>query len=122
LKECLTFTSSFIPFRGRMNSLLKGMPNSSSYDDLDGMTWVSSAVSFGYMIVFRFRELGERINRYGLSTPSVLSPLRGGPPVQQVAVGPAHIAFLFEDGRVARVAFSVISDRLDLNRNENAKA
>lgn len=69
----------------------------------------------------RFRELGERINRYGLSSPTVLSMLRGGPAVSQIAVGPAHIALLMEDGRVARVAFSVISDRLDLSRHDNTK-
>jgi hypothetical protein len=74
--------------------------------------------SFG--LILRFRELGERINRYGLNSPQTLSALRQGPPVQQLAVGPAHIGFLLEDGRVARVAFSVISDRLDLTRNENA--
>ncbi|CAG7834599.1 unnamed protein product [Allacma fusca] len=69
----------------------------------------------------RLRELGEKINRYGLNVPSVLSSLRGGPSVRQVAVGPAHIAVLFEDGRVARLAFSVISDRLDLSRSDAAK-
>jgi E3 ubiquitin-protein ligase EDD1 len=69
----------------------------------------------------RLRELGERINRYGLNVPGVLSPLRQGPAARHVAVGPAHIAILFDDGRVARVAFSVISDRVDLSRIEASK-
>lgn len=45
--------------------------------------------------------------------------------VKQIAVGPSHFALLFEDGRLARLPFSVISDRLDLsktsNKNNNSK-
>ncbi|CAL8144298.1 unnamed protein product [Orchesella dallaii] len=70
----------------------------------------------------RLRELGEKINRCNFNVPSVLSSIRGGPVVRQIAVGPAHIALLFDDGRVARLAFSVISDRLDLSRTEASKA
>ena len=31
-------------------------------------------------------------------------------------VGPSHFAFLLSDGRICRLPFSVISDRLDLSR------
>ena len=31
--------------------------------------------------------------------------------VKQIAVGPSHFALLLEDGRLARLPFSVISDR-----------
>lgn len=37
-------------------------------------------------------------------------------PIKQIVVGPHHIGLLFEDGRVARIAFSVLADRLDLSR------
>ena len=37
--------------------------------------------------------------------------------VRQIAVGPSHFALLFKDGRLARLPFSVISDRLDLSKN-----
>ena len=39
--------------------------------------------------------------------------------VKQIAVGPSHFALLFEDGRLARLPFSVISDRLDLSKNSS---
>ena len=39
--------------------------------------------------------------------------------VKQIAVGPSHFALLFEDGRLARLPFSVISDRLDLSKSSN---
>ena len=31
--------------------------------------------------------------------------------VKEIAVGPSHIAILLKDGRLARLPFSVISDR-----------
>lgn len=68
------------------------------------------------------RELGEKINRCNYSVPNVLSSVRNGPAVRQIAVGPAHVALLFDDGRVGRLAFSVISDRLDLSRSEASKS
>ena len=36
--------------------------------------------------------------------------------IRQIEVGPSHFAFLLADGRICRLPFSVISDRLDLNR------
>lgn len=41
--------------------------------------------------------------------------------VKKIALGPAHIALLLEDGRICRVSFSVISDRLDLTKNDPTK-
>jgi len=40
--------------------------------------------------------------------------------VTQIEVGPSHFAFLLDDGRVCRLPFSVISDRLDLSRTSNS--
>lgn len=71
---------------------------------------------------YRLRELGEKINRCNYNIPNVLSAIKAGPAVKQIAVGPAHVALLMEDGRVGRLAFSVISDRLDLSRTEASKA
>lgn len=40
--------------------------------------------------------------------------------LRQIEVGPSHFAFLLADGRICRLPFSVISDRLDLSRNGSA--
>ena len=40
----------------------------------------------------------------------------GSSQVSQIEVGPSHFAFLLSDGRICRLPFSVISDRLDLTR------
>jgi E3 ubiquitin-protein ligase EDD1 len=42
--------------------------------------------------------------------------------VRQIEVGPSHFAFLLQDGRICRLPFSVISDRLDLSRNPNSSS
>lgn len=44
----------------------------------------------------------------------VLSNIKSS--IKQIVVGPYHIGLLFEDGRVARIAFTVLSERLDLSR------
>ena len=84
----------------------------------------------------KLRQLAEAINT-GTPTSNSISlappppppptfvapPAPGGstsiptssPPVQ-MEVGPSHFAFLLRDGRVCRLPFSVISDRLDLSR------
>lgn len=38
-------------------------------------------------------------------------------PIKQIVVGPYHIGLLFEDGRVARIPFTVLAERLDLSRS-----
>ena len=40
----------------------------------------------------------------------------------QIEVGPSHFAFLLSDGRLCRLPFSVISDRLDLNKSGTGAA
>ncbi|XP_050538326.1 E3 ubiquitin-protein ligase UBR5 isoform X3 [Daktulosphaira vitifoliae] len=62
----------------------------------------------------RFKEISERINRNNSGNSSFLSSIKS--PIKQIVVGPHHIGLLFEDGRVARIAFSVLADRLDLSR------
>ncbi|XP_054724980.1 E3 ubiquitin-protein ligase UBR5-like isoform X2 [Uloborus diversus] len=69
----------------------------------------------------RLKEVAERTNRCGYSVPSVLAQLKNAS-VRQCVVGPMHVAFLLEDGRICRLAFSVVSDRLDLSKNEASKA
>ncbi|GFU25773.1 e3 ubiquitin-protein ligase UBR5 [Nephila pilipes] len=69
----------------------------------------------------RLKEVAERTNRCGYSVPSVLAQLKNAA-VTQCVVGPNHVAFLLEDGRICRLAFSVVSDRLDLSKNEASKA
>ena len=41
--------------------------------------------------------------------------------IEQVAIGPSHIAVLTQDGRVARLVFSINTDALDLNKAETTK-
>lgn len=41
--------------------------------------------------------------------------------VKAIVVGPTHFALLLEDGRVCRVNFSVLTERLDLTKNESIK-
>jgi hypothetical protein len=84
----------------------------------------------------KLKEVGDRLRNgnFGLpAIPSVTSAGAGAGPspaggffggsnvhVTHIEVGPSHFAFLLEDGRVCRLPFSVISDRLDLNRNSGA--
>ncbi|XP_017768727.1 PREDICTED: E3 ubiquitin-protein ligase UBR5 isoform X3 [Nicrophorus vespilloides] len=67
----------------------------------------------------RLKEVADRINRLGQTSHPVWSHLRVG--VKKVLLGPAHIALLLEDGRICRVSFSVISDRLDLTKTDPNK-
>ncbi|XP_035208848.1 E3 ubiquitin-protein ligase UBR5-like isoform X3 [Stegodyphus dumicola] len=69
----------------------------------------------------RLKDVAERTNRCGYSVPSVLAQLKNAS-VRQCVVGPMHVAFLLEDGRICRLAFSVVSERLDLSKNETSKA
>ena len=63
----------------------------------------------------KLRSVADKLNKYGLQGSSALSNIREE--VKQIAVGPSHFALLLEDGRLARLPFSVISDRLDLSKN-----
>ncbi|XP_011879183.1 PREDICTED: E3 ubiquitin-protein ligase UBR5 isoform X1 [Vollenhovia emeryi] len=64
----------------------------------------------------RLREIAEKINRYGFVTPAAFNSLKAS--VKRIVVGPTHIALLTDDNRIARVAFTVLPDRLDLSKNE----
>ena len=69
----------------------------------------------------RLREVGNRLRlplnaRPGPIVPAISGPVQSVTAVQ-IVVGPSHFAFLLSDGRLCRLPFSVISDRLDLNKN-----
>ena len=70
----------------------------------------------------RLREVGDRLRVHPSLRPGpLLPPLHGnsGGPIlnaSQIEVGPSHFAFLLNDGRLCRLPFSVISDRLDLSK------
>ena len=81
----------------------------------------------------KLKEVGERLRRGNFGVPAVpqISGQVFGPRnqnggafgsvlVTQIEVGPSHFAFLLDDGRVCRLPFSVISDRLDLSRTSNS--
>ncbi|XP_063230682.1 E3 ubiquitin-protein ligase UBR5 isoform X3 [Bacillus rossius redtenbacheri] len=67
----------------------------------------------------RLKEVSEKINRFGCATPAAVASLKVA--VKRIVVGPNHFALLLEDGRVCRVSFSILSDRLDLSKNDPAK-
>ncbi|XP_071568460.1 E3 ubiquitin-protein ligase UBR5 isoform X1 [Temnothorax nylanderi] len=64
----------------------------------------------------RLREIADKINRYGFVTPPAFNSLKAS--IKRIVVGPTHIALLTDDNRIARVAFTVLPDRLDLSKNE----
>lgn len=69
-------------------------------------------------MVLRFKEVSERLNRSNSGNATsypVLSNIKS--PIKQIVVGPYHIGLLFEDGRVARIPFTVLAERLDLSRS-----
>ncbi|CAG2056727.1 unnamed protein product [Timema podura] len=66
------------------------------------------------------KEVSEKLNRFGTATPAALSNLKVA--VKRIVVGPNHFALLLEDGHVCRVSFSIISDRLDLSKNDPTKS
>ena len=86
----------------------------------------------------KLKEVGERLRRGNFGLPAVpsvsasnvvtfgASAQTGGSfgtssvLVSQIEVGPSHFAFLLDDGRVCRLPFSVISDRLDLSRTSSS--
>nr|CAD7394223.1 unnamed protein product [Timema cristinae] len=68
----------------------------------------------------RLKEVSEKLNRFGTATPAALSNLKVA--VKRIVVGPNHFALLLEDGHVCRVSFSIISDRLDLSKNDPTKS
>lgn len=64
---------------------------------------------------YRLKEVADKLRRSAYSPPSFLhkfSPCS----VVQCVVGPSHLAFLLDDGRVCRVAYSLLSESLDLSK------
>lgn len=70
---------------------------------------------------YRLKEISDRINRLG-TTPAIpaLQNLRGVQ-IRAIAISTTHIALLLNDGRICRVQFSVIPERLDLTRSNDTK-
>ncbi|XP_046991563.1 E3 ubiquitin-protein ligase UBR5 [Schistocerca americana] len=68
----------------------------------------------------RLKEVSEKLNRFGVVTPAALANLKIS--VKRIVIGPTHFALLLDDGRVCRVSFSIISDRLDLSKNDSSKS
>lgn len=70
-------------------------------------------------IFHRIREVADKLNKYGSHTFPALNQIKVQ--VKQVVVGPSHLGILLEDGRALRVAYSVITERLDLSKPEKTK-
>ncbi|XP_044752441.1 E3 ubiquitin-protein ligase UBR5 isoform X3 [Coccinella septempunctata] len=68
----------------------------------------------------RLKDVADRINRLGLNSHSGLSCLRSG--IKRICIGPSHIGLLLDDGRVCRLSYNVLSDRLDLTKNDGNKS
>ncbi|XP_074027095.1 E3 ubiquitin-protein ligase hyd isoform X3 [Leptinotarsa decemlineata] len=64
----------------------------------------------------RLKEVADRINRLGHNLHPGLSNLRAG--VKRICLASTYIALLLEDGRVCRVSYNVLCDRLDLSKSE----
>ncbi|XP_067616130.1 E3 ubiquitin-protein ligase hyd isoform X2 [Eurosta solidaginis] len=62
----------------------------------------------------RLREVSDKLNRFGAGTHRPFEQLKT--PVKEIVIGPSHIGVLLEDGKVFRVAFSINSERLDINK------
>nr|CDS34709.1 E3 ubiquitin protein ligase hyd [Hymenolepis microstoma] len=57
------------------------------------------------------KNIGDSIKKDGVFVPEVLRPLVDYI-ILETVVGPSHLAFLLNDGRVCRVAFSLLEDKL----------
>ncbi|KAJ8960750.1 hypothetical protein NQ318_020043 [Aromia moschata] len=67
----------------------------------------------------RLKEVADRINRLGHNLQPSLSGLRTS--VKRICLASTYIALLLDDGRVCRVSYHVLSDRLDLSKNDTTK-
>ncbi|CAG2112429.1 unnamed protein product, partial [Medioppia subpectinata] len=70
----------------------------------------------------RLRETSEKSGRNACqaNASSVFQSIKTLS-VSQCCVGSSHIALLLEDGRICRVSYSVLTDRLDLSTTESSK-
>ena len=76
-----------------------------------------STIAYSLYFSCRLREVSEKISRHGYTSPPAFQQLRNVG-IQQVVLGPNHVALLLEDGRVCRLPYSLHSERLDLNKTE----
>lgn len=86
---------------------------------LNNICHFSSIFYLILIFVSRIREVADKINKYGPQSPQTLQSLKA--PVKQIVIGPAHLGLLLEDGRALRVAFTVLTERLDLSKHEPSK-
>ncbi|XP_030767956.1 E3 ubiquitin-protein ligase UBR5 isoform X5 [Sitophilus oryzae] len=68
----------------------------------------------------RLKEVADRINRLGLNLHPALSNLRVG--IKKICISSVYIALLLEDGRICRVSYNILSDRLDLSKNDSKRS
>ncbi|XP_077989768.1 E3 ubiquitin-protein ligase UBR5-like [Glandiceps talaboti] len=64
----------------------------------------------------RLREVADKINRQGVASTSL--PALKSQAIKEIAVGPNHVAFLLEDGRICRVSYAISVEKLDLTKAE----
>ncbi|XP_052085872.1 E3 ubiquitin-protein ligase UBR5-like isoform X2 [Mytilus californianus] len=65
----------------------------------------------------RLREVAEKVSHHGFVSAPAFRAIRNLV-VTQCVVGPTYIALLLEDGRVCRIPFSIVTDKLDLNKSD----
>ncbi|VDH90552.1 E3 ubiquitin-protein ligase EDD1, partial [Mytilus galloprovincialis] len=65
----------------------------------------------------RLREVAEKVSHHGFVSSPAFRAIRNLT-VTQCVVGPTYIALLLEDGRVCRIPFSIVTDKLDLNKSD----
>ncbi|XP_017469895.1 PREDICTED: E3 ubiquitin-protein ligase hyd-like [Rhagoletis zephyria] len=80
---------------------------------------IQPATGTDEQFIERLREVSDKINRFGVGTLRVFEQLKT--PVKEIVIGPSHIGVLLEDGKAFRAAFSINSERIDLNRIDNNK-
>ncbi|XP_060518971.1 E3 ubiquitin-protein ligase UBR5 isoform X3 [Cylas formicarius] len=68
----------------------------------------------------RLKEVADRINRLGHNLHPTLSNLRVN--VKRICLSSTYIALLLEDGRVCRISYNVLSDRLDLSKIDSKRS
>ncbi|CAG0886409.1 unnamed protein product [Darwinula stevensoni] len=67
----------------------------------------------------RLREVSEKFKkRSPVQSPSSVTTLPADGNVIQMVIGPNHIAYLTKDGRIARRAYSINSEKLYLNKSD----
>lgn len=71
------------------------------------------------IVIFRLKEVADRINRLGHNLHPTLSNLPFG--IKKICLASTYIALLLEDGRVCRVSYNILPDRLDLSKNDSKR-